>query len=523
MRKTFIKTSIILSSLVAVASLNSCRDAIDIVQEGELTPDVVLSSVKNMESFLNGDVYASFDTNEQIYLSAVITDEVKPGGSSGGQEFGLHRFIIDSRENTNMWIWARAYKTINRVQILLDAATRITPNGADETAKYNNVIAQARVIRAYNYLQLQAFYSVNMKDDAGLGVMLIEGIPTALSTHERKSNKEIFDFINADLDAARTVLGRGTNRYRVDLNVIDAISARMNLYRGKYAESKVAALNVLNNSGISLTQANPATNTDNPTVGTDAWWAAFSNGNTSFNPYRNMWNDSSRGEVIFSLNRLAAGAGTSIGSRWNTNTSQFSGSPMWYLGRNLYNILDEAASNGDIRKWNYLDPTSKIDPNYLTSQSPITTDALVIDKYPGIANAPIRNDLKVFRLSEIYFILAECEVAEKNFTKAADYVQKVREARNYNGTATTPTYTDEKTALADILKERRVELALEGHRYVDLKRLAGAAGVSMDRNATDDIVDVKNLENDSYKYTLPIPEGEMNANSKMVQNPGYSK
>ncbi|RTZ49596.1 RagB/SusD family nutrient uptake outer membrane protein [Chryseobacterium arthrosphaerae] len=36
-------------------------------------------------------------------------------------------------------------------------------------------------------------------------------------------------------------------------------------------------------------------------------------------------------------------------------------------------------------------------------------------------------------------------------------------------------------AYADILKERRVELALEGHRYLDLKRLAVAANVSMDR------------------------------------------
>ncbi len=518
MKKSFIITSIIISSFVSVSMLNSCRDAIDIVQEGELTPEVVLTSVKNMESFLIGDVYASFDTNEQLYVSAVLSDEVKPGKGSGGQQFGLHRLFIDSKEEMNGRIWARAYKAINRANVLLDAASKITPTG-DDVAKYNSIVAQARVIRAYNYLQLQAFYSVNMKDDAGLGVMIIEGVPTTLNNFPRKSNKEVFDFINADLDAARTVLKRGTDRYKVDLNVIDAISARMNLYRGKYAEAKIAALNILNNAGITLTQATPATNEANPTVGTASWWNAFSNGTTSFNPYRNMWNDSNRGEVIFSLNRLAGGAGTSIGSRWNTNQSNINGSPMWYMGRNLFNIID--STDGDIRKWTFLDPSSTIDENYLSSPSPIETDALIIDKYPGIANSPLRNDLKLFRLSEMYFILAECEVVEKNYTKAAEYIQKVREARNYKGTATTPTYTNDQVALADILKERRVELAFEGHRLIDLKRLAVAAGVTMDRNVTDDAVEVKNLENGSYKYTLPIPEGEMNSNSSMVQNPGY--
>lgn len=518
MKKTFITTSIIFSSLLSVSFLNSCRDAIDIVQEGELTSEVVLTSVKNMEAFLNGDVYGTFDTNEQIYLSAVLSDEVKPGASSGGQQFGLHRLFIDSKDEINQFIWSRAYKTINRVDVLLESAVKITPESAD-VAKYNNILAQARVVRAYSYLQLQAFYSVDMKNDAGLGVMIIEGIPTTKDSFPRKSNKEVFDFINADLNFARKILTRGADRYRADLNVIDAISARMNLYRGKHAEAKVAALNVLNNSGIALTQSLPATNIDNPVVGTDAWWKAFSNGNTSFNPYRNMWNDSSRGEVIFSLNRLASGTGSSIGSRWNTNTSQKSGSPMWGMGRNLFNILN--TTDGDIRKYAFLDPTSTIDANYENSASPISTDQLIIDKYPGIPNAPIRNDLKLFRLSEIYFILAECEVAENNYSKAAEYIQKVREARNYKGAAVTPVYTNVQVALADILKERRVELAFEGHRLIDLKRLAVAAGVSMSRNKTDDTVEVKNLENGSYKYTMPIPEGEMNANSSMVQNPGY--
>lgn len=192
---------------------------------------------------------------------------------------------------------------------------------------------------------------------------------------------------------------------------------------------------------------------------------------------------------------------------------------MWVWGRNLFNLLNE--TEGDIRRLSYVDPTALIDENYETSTSPLNSDVLVIDKYPGKVSFSTKNDIKVFRLSEMYFIAAEAEARLGNLAKANELVQAVRVARNYLGTATTPTYAGTQAALADILKERRLELALEGHRFIDLKRLAVDAGVSMDRNATDDIVEVQNLENGSYKYTLPIPLAEISANPTVEQNPGY--
>jgi hypothetical protein len=100
---------------------------------------------------------------------------------------------------------------------------------------------------------------------------------------------------------------------------------------------------------------------------------------------------------LFSLNRLPLGAGATIGSRWNTNQSTVSGVPMWFLGRNLFNIIN--TTNGDIRRYNYIDPTSVIKTNYM--DVPSKDDRLVIDKYPGKTSTATRNDLKVFRLSEM--------------------------------------------------------------------------------------------------------------------------
>ena len=45
---------------------------------------------------------------------------------------------------------------------------------------------------------------------------------------------------------------------------------------------------------------------------------------------------------------------------------------------------------------------------------------------------------------------------------------------------------------------------MKGIDILILRDLANDAGVTMDRNKTDDIVDVTNLPNNSYKYTFPF-------------------
>lgn len=543
MKRRIINTALILATFSSISlTMNSCKDAIDIDQPGQVEAEQLFTSVSNLNEFLTGSVYGSLDTNSEIYLTAVFTDEVKPGSGSGGQEFELHRYFLDPSEGLTSGIWLQHYFTINRINRLLEGAAKITPTAAQQT-QYNSILAQARALRAYSYVQLEAYFSPNMKDPNALGVILVNNVPATNAQLPRSKNQDIFNLINSDLDYARNILtySAGTNeaaRFYVDKGFVNALTARFNLYRGNYALAKQYAQDVITNSGLVLTPGSPITGTNpysgaisgsfNPTATaqTAAWNIAFfggtnsTNGNGllgSFNPYRNMWADRTRGEIIFALNRLATGAGSSIGTRWNTNASQASGVPMWFLGRNLYNLINVP---GDIRRYAYVDPSATPSANYQSISS--TADRIVIDKYPGKTSAPTRNDLKLFRLSEMFFIVAEANVATNDLSGAQTLIQQVRAARSYNGTViNTPSYSSAQVAYADILKERRVELALEGHRYIDLKRLATQAGVTMDRNAKDDIVAVTNLPNDSYKYTLPIPLSETAANPNAQQNPGY--
>jgi len=60
--------------------------------------------------------------------------------------------------------------------------------------------------------------------------------------------------------------------------------------------------------------------------------------------------------------------------------------------------------------------------------------------------------------------------------------------------------------LAAILRERRLELAFEGHTLHDIKRTGGTVGT---------------LPFNSPKLILPVPQRERDVNSGLVQNEGY--
>jgi starch-binding outer membrane protein, SusD/RagB family len=111
------------------------------------------------------------------------------------------------------------------------------------------------------------------------------------------------------------------------------------------------------------------------------------------------------------------------------------------------------------------------------------------------------NDYIEIRLADTYLMEAEALVrAGGNTAKAQEYLDKVR-ARV--GLAPVPATLD------NIYKERRLELATEGHRFFDLVRTGQAATALASKGFTA-----------GKNEILPIPLGEL-TNTQLVQNPGY--
>jgi hypothetical protein len=112
--------------------------------------------------------------------------------------------------------------------------------------------------------------------------------------------------------------------------------------------------------------------------------------------------------------------------------------------------------------------------------------------------------VKVLRLAELLLTRAEANF-RLGTTVGATPLADVDAVRARSGLASIGTPT-----LSNILNERRLELAHEGQRLHDIKRLQG----NVTQGATV-------FAYNSVKLVFPIPQRERNVNSNLVQNEGY--
>jgi len=483
---------------LAIGSLllvSSCSDALDIVQPGEIYRADAFKTVTDLRNYLNGDIYSRVNNTEEIGFTTVFTDEVGIGPSNGGQDKELHRFQLNANSDEPTALWSNHYTVINRVNRLLEFADLVVPTTPPDIAAKNSVLAEARALRAYSYIQLVSFFSVDPANPNALGVIL-STTPDRYDLFKdrpRVSNQLIYNLIESDFQFAETNLAATATVYtRVTQKFIAAARARMYLYRKDYVKAKQYA-----------------------TLAT----GALSTPST----YNGMWGDAAQGECIFAAARPSGGTWSNIASTWYFNVTNATGGAFLDMGRNLFNLYDQFPN--DVRRAIWIDATALINPNYATDINYVSNDVLPINKYPGKTGQNLRNDLKIFRNSEMVLILAECEVASSNLTAAATLVRSIRTARTFAlPLPALPVYANAQAAWADILLERRKELAFEGHRYLDIKRLAALAGnqgITRD-NTDDDILDQPlTLALSDYRFTLPIPQLEVAGNVSIQQNPGY--
>ncbi len=494
--KKFIKLYV----FAMLALIVGCNDAIDIEQPGRLDADTAFETVGDLQAGLLG-VYNNYDTTPEIAFSSVFTDELSIGFDSGGQGLADYGFVLNAGSVAPADFWVRNYAAINSASRLIEAAANITPDAAD-LDQYNDIVGQAYALRAYAHFELQSFFTTDYTDDSALGVIAIDFVPTIDQLLLRNTNGEVFGLITSDLDQADAFLTTESATTFVSRDFVTALRARMAAYRGNYATAGTLAQQLL----TAYPLANRA-------------------------QYEGIFLDVDDTEIIFKLERTIAdnydgqgatgspAAGGWAGARFAFVDATLDGSPYFEMGRSLFNLLDPADIRFDVN----VAPTSIIDPDYETSPTPASTDILVIQKYPGSEGQPLMNDLKVFRSSEMLFILAEARADANDLAGAAALIKQLRDAR-FGTDQPLPTYGSQAEAFGAILDERRIELAFEGHRYKDLKRL----GARANRGVLKDPIDCAfngacTLDSGDFRFTFPLPIVEFNANPGLreQQNPGY--
>jgi hypothetical protein len=450
-------SKIFLYTLLAVSIL-SCDKKLEIEPKQTIdsktalsTPDDLEAAVVGCYSIMGGG--ALYGTN--FFLLADL--QAAEGYASWAGTFQGQRQVAQKTMNRNnaeaSRTWIAAYRAINMANIVLDIVT--------DTDKKDQLEGEALFVRGIMHFELVRFYALPWGAVAGNtqpGVV-IKTTPTlteelGFEKIPRNTVSQVYSQVINDLTAAAQKLPED-NGTRADRFAALAFLSRVYLQQSDYVNARNAADEVIESG---LYEMGPSVK------------AVFSNKNTTESIWEIQQNEqnnagsSNDGMATFYSSLVGIGRAD---VRVNTGF------------RGLYDPIDRRSI-----EWYY---------DGVGARSGIFTS-----KWSSFSQ-----NLPVIRIAEMYLTRAETNL-RLGTNIGADPEEDLAQIRNPSRTNTNVIPVPD---LNDILFERRLELAFEGVRIHDIKRLQGATG---------------NYPWNDDKLVFPIPQREVDATQGiLVQNPGY--
>jgi hypothetical protein len=191
------------------------------------------------------------------------------------------------------------------------------------------------------------------------------------------------------------------------------------------------------------------------------------------------------------------------------------GTIIWTVSNKLY----DSYSVTDVRLDSYFVTDAAL---ALLNRPNADRPGLIIKKYAGGAYGTSSENVtnsKLMRTSEMYLIRAEARAEQNKFTGANSAESDINTLRaNRISDHLDATFASKDEAITAVFLERFKELAFEGHRFWDLKR----KGLAVSRLVADaPSVAASTLPANDFRFALPIPLTELQANKLMTQNGGY--
>ena len=448
----YIKYIAVLSVLFTASSCNDFLDVQpkDAISDTQTIVDKISAetAVRGVYSALANGSYYGTSFQSIGYLSG---DNVQwTGSQSQVQEFINKKVNADN--STISGVWNAIYVAINRSNNVLAKVPTVTDPLLTTTLK-NQYLGEAYFVRALSYFDLARVWG---------GVPLVTK-PTLSPTEnvgiKRSTLSETYAQVLSDLEAAEPLLPATTDRYRATKKTVYALKSRFYLYQKNWAKAEEFASKLIVDStattGFKLIKPYNSFFANNVRGTQESIFEIFYNGTTEVNGHRGQWQPQTTGgtrqwapnDTLVSLLNNAAIGGTrsTLVAKDNQNR--------WY--GNLY----------------YRNPGS--DPSY------------------------------VFRIAELFLIRAEARAQQD---KIAEGLADLNAVRSRAGIPLSTAATKDALLLA-IENERRVEFALEPHRWFDIVRTGRAA----------DVFKVT----DPNRLVLPIPIQQILIDKALVQNPGY--
>ncbi|KAF2332790.1 RagB/SusD family nutrient uptake outer membrane protein [Flavobacterium nitrogenifigens] len=525
------KRYIKLFALSSLLVLGACSE--DFLENEPYTDKVTENFYKTPSDAFEGLVAVYDVLQREAYGGPLLISEQASDDCFGGygiadaqSDIEWDRFLYVSDKDMNKDVWSNAYLGIYRANILLENIDKV--NWGSDTALKTRYEAEARFLRAHFH-----FTAAKMFGDI---IPLDHTVTTSEFELPRQAPEVTYALIASDLKFAADNLGpenysqAGNANYgRITKWAAEAYLARTFLfYTGTYGKADLAGVvskaeatayinDVVNNSGHGLVAdfANLwlAASFENfaGEDNTEMVWAVRFNGSGKGNwdlheGNRFQVNIAPRGGAI---GRYATGWGGAtvnpkLVSLYEAGDTRKAASFIDYAGEGL-NFDAQAREQRQYTGYSW------------KKYCPITNEAgtAVVEANGGNFQIDNYQDYAIIRFSDVLLMAAELNLSSNQALAQADF-DRVRD-RAFKNT------TNRKTAsIENIMKERQLELALEGHRYFDLIRQGMTAmKLAIDNTAGGSQFTVT-FRTETQGW-LPLPQSQIIlSNGTITQNPGWN-
>ena len=537
MKNIWIKTTM---SLCLAASLSSCNDWLDgVTQTTTVSDEIVWQDAADVDKNVNAfytylNKYGQFgEAQFQGSLTESLTDAFKYGSVSLGHRAGHPNNYVFNPEVVspdgclyNIWTQDLAYGSIRQINQFLEMQKQYSKFSKEQNDRWE---AQARFFRAFLYFQLAKRHG---------GVIIYKELPSsnekAISTAEEtwKFIAEDLDFAAANLPAEWT---EAVHKGRITKGAAYAFKSRAMLYAEKWQEAYDAASEVEKLNLYDLV-ANYA----------DAWkghnkeaiiefdYNKDSGPNHTFDRYYVPQCDGyDFGGLGTPTQEMVEAYETKDGktvdwTKWHTKTTEVPpyanleprfGATIIYAGctwKGKQMDCSVGGTNGAFM------PYREQPYSYGKTTTGYFLRKLMDETLTDVKSVKSSQPWVELRFAEVLLNKAEAAYRLNKYSEAQSLMNRVRARVGLPGKSTTG-----ETWFKDYRKERKVELAYEGHLFWDMRRWKLAHieynnyrchGMKI-ANGTYEYVDCDGQDRKFLQklYVLPVPTSELKNNKLAVQ------
>lgn len=433
-------------------------------------------------------------------IKSLLTDESNAGGSNSGDQPGyqaIDDYNFDSNNDKVRDAWRMCYVTIFR-------ANKVITKSDDLTPLRKRLIAEAKVLRAYNYFEL-----VTLWGDVPL--VLGDITPSQFTSTPRTPKANVYKQIEKDLAEAADALPlkstySSAERFRVSKGTAQALLGKTFLFQKKDSEAAAQFDLVINSNVFSVAPSISAVFSKAGEFGQESIFEISYSDARSYDWGNFPWGSAPESNIHVQL----------MGPRGDYYTKAPADSLIagWGFIRPKPKMWNAFIADGgvDRRKQSIMSEAELIAAGgNWTAPNDWDYEGYFQRKYGSFSNqtgGPIGElnygtNWRHIRYSDVLLMAAEANY-NTDPAKARGFINQIRQKRGV------PDVTATGSALFDaIVRERQVELAFEGVRFQDVVRWGlatqefGSLGFTAGKHEV-----------------LPIPYYDISTGG-LTQNPGY--